>query len=246
MHAKGKKGFKMGLASSQARLLHITARMHQIEYKAQRLEAMKLQLANESDQVYHDYQEALDALKVQYKSLNPDGSITYKDITRYQDLTDAGFKLYYVKDNGGSTEYVEFVEGSDNETPLGTVNCTLTSAILENFIQTGIFILAKQAKADEPLPSSITSSDANFSKFVEQEVTSVSTNTGLREIDDEKNLRKAEAQYEADMRRINMKDRKYDTDLAALETERSALKEERETLKTVANDNVERTFKLFS
>ena len=48
------------------------------------------------------------------------------------------------------------------------------------------------------------------------------------------------------MKKIDNKDKKYDTDLAALETERNAVKEEMETLKTVAKENVERTFKLFS
>ena len=38
----------MGLSSSQARLLSLTGRMHQIEYGAQKLEAQKLQLANET------------------------------------------------------------------------------------------------------------------------------------------------------------------------------------------------------
>jgi len=76
--------------------------------------------------------------------------------------------------------------------------------------------------------------------------TSVAINTSLQEVADESKLRKAEAKYEADMRRIDMKDRKYDYDLAALENERNAIKNEMETLKTVAGDNVERTFKLFS
>lgn len=76
--------------------------------------------------------------------------------------------------------------------------------------------------------------------------TSVSTNTGLQEISNEVLLKKAEAKYEADMKRIDLKDRKYDTDLAALDTERNAIKQEMETLKTVSKDNVERTFKLFS
>ena len=52
--------------------------------------------------------------------------------------------------------------------------------------------------------------------------------------------------YEADMKKIDMKDRKYDSDLAALDNERNAIKQEMETLKTVAKENVERTFKLFS
>jgi len=67
----------------------------------------------------------------------------------------------------------------------------------------------------------------------------------LQEVDDEKELRKAEAKYEADMRQIDMKDRKFDYDLAALDAERNAIKSEMETLKTVAKDNVDRTFKLF-
>ena len=75
---------------------------------------------------------------------------------------------------------------------------------------------------------------------------SVATSTDLREVSDEVLLKKAEAKYEADMKRIDLKERKYDHDLAAIETERNAIKQEMETLKTVAKDNVERTFKLFS
>ena len=75
---------------------------------------------------------------------------------------------------------------------------------------------------------------------------SVATKTSLRETANEINLKKAEAKYEADMKKIDNKDRKYDSDLAALEAERNAIKEEMETLKNVAKENVERTFKLFS
>ena len=57
----------MGLASSQARLLNLTTRMHQIEYKAAKLEAEKLQMANESTRVYEDYLEALEKTKIQKK-----------------------------------------------------------------------------------------------------------------------------------------------------------------------------------
>ncbi|MCR5265282.1 MAG: hypothetical protein K6E29_01645 [Cyanobacteria bacterium RUI128] len=69
----------MGMSSSQARLLNLTARMHQIEYKAAKLEAQKLQMANESRRVYEEYLIALDATKVQYSSIAPDGSIVFKD-----------------------------------------------------------------------------------------------------------------------------------------------------------------------
>ena len=51
----------MGMAASQARLLTITARMHDIEYQAQSIQNAKIELATQSDEVYQDYLKALDA-----------------------------------------------------------------------------------------------------------------------------------------------------------------------------------------
>ena len=82
----------MGLAASQARLLNLTSRMHDIEYKAQKLEAQKLQMANESTQVYQEYENALNTTKLQLKQINNDGSASYVDAT-YDLLTQSG---YYV------------------------------------------------------------------------------------------------------------------------------------------------------
>ena len=96
--------------------------------------------------------------------------------------------------------------------------------------------------------------ESNLGVFIEfnagQEVedmkqTSVAIETSLRDVSDEKDVRKAEAQYEADMRKIDKKDRQYDVELAKFDNERNAIKSEIETLKNVAKDNVERTFKLF-
>ena len=71
----------MGLSSSQARLLSLTGRMHDIEYKAQRIEAQKLQLANKTRRVYEDYLNALEQIRIQNKILNTDGSVTFVDTT---------------------------------------------------------------------------------------------------------------------------------------------------------------------
>ena len=71
----------MGMSSSQARLLSLTARMHDIERKAQKVQAEKLRLANESDRVYDEYIAALDAKKLQYKAIGANGAITFRDAT---------------------------------------------------------------------------------------------------------------------------------------------------------------------
>lgn len=69
----------MGMSSSQARLLTLSNRLHDIEYKAQRLQAQKLQIANDSARAYEDYLQILDATKIQYKSIDSDGTVTFRD-----------------------------------------------------------------------------------------------------------------------------------------------------------------------
>ena len=301
----------MGLASSQARLLTLTSRMHQIEYKVAKLEAQKLQMANESRQVYEDYLIALDSSKVQFKFITTDGSVDYKDINNYADMIAAGYALnfrgtVYDGTNGwrdangnnlvavklsdaeakeklganytAGTQYYDVKVGAVSGTVTATeyanltaANPTLTingaaidlTATTYNYAQ----LCADAFKADinnppanvsEVITNLINSgevtivqkrTDDTFAKEHEMDYvnfeTSVATNTGLREVTDEVALKKAEAKYEADMKKIDMKDRKFDTELAAMETERNAIKQEMETLKTVAKDNVERTFKLF-
>ena len=80
----------MGMSASQARLLNLTGRMHDIEYKAQNLEAQKLQMANESTAVYQEYEDALNKQKIQLKSVGSDGTAVYKDVTG-TDLVGAGY-----------------------------------------------------------------------------------------------------------------------------------------------------------
>ena len=63
---------------------------------------------------------------------------------------------------------------------------------------------------------------------------------------DKKALAKAEAEYEHELKQIDQKDKKYDMDLSKLETERTALTTEYESVKKVINDNIERTFGIFS
>ena len=256
----------MGLSSSQARLLNLTARMHQIEYKAAKVEAMKLQMANESTKVYEDYLDALDKTKIQNKILTTDGSTTYTDISSYDDFLSAGYALNYkgVTFDGSATGYTnddgDIITEEEYEELSSTEQADYSSftATWDNLL-TFLGITAVSNDYEAVITNIINSGqvtivsirdDGTFAQGSDDDYvtyeTSVSTNTGLQEVSDEIALKKAEAQYEADMKKIDAKDTKYDTDLAALETEREAISSEIDTLKTVAKDNVERTFKLFS
>ena len=59
-------------------------------------------------------------------------------------------------------------------------------------------------------------------------------------------MKKAEAKYEHDLEIINRKDAEFDTDLKDLETERTALTTTMESIQKVRDENIERTFGIFS
>lgn len=86
--------------------------------------------------------------------------------------------------------------------------------------------------------------------LVDDNITSASSDSHLAMTTtsqvDSQELKKAEAEYEHAMKQLNRKDKQYDTDLNKLETERTALTTEYESVKKVIQDNVERTFGIFS
>ena len=284
----------MGLASSQARLLNLTARMHDIEYKAQNLEAQKLQMANESRQVYQEYEDALNKQKVQFKQIGADGSANYVDAS-VQTLLDAGYQIkvlsgntWYDFDSIAADGTISSTNASTNWKPYESTITEVTVTALTGDkkageVVTGVAPTAGTFKLAEPATTGatkvkaykqLTADTAVQNKLAAIDFTSIevlrnlveagfvvfekpmyngtfsevniATDTSLQEVSDELDLKKAEAKYEADMRKINNKDKKFDTDLAAMEQERNAIKTEIDTLKTVAKDNVDRTFKLFS
>ena len=63
----------MGMAASQARLLCLTARIHDVEYQAQAIQHAKVQLATQSDQIYQDYLAALDATTMTINTMDESG-----------------------------------------------------------------------------------------------------------------------------------------------------------------------------
>lgn len=83
----------------------------------------------------------------------------------------------------------------------------------------------------------------------EWSATSIATSTNqnyLQEVPNDIEIKKAEAKYEHGLTEINRKDKAFDRDLNKLETERTALKTQIDSLNQVKKDNIERTFGLFS
>ena len=71
----------MGMASSQARLLELTARIHDTTLQAQHIMNDKILLATQKDQLFQDYCDKLDAKKIQIATGFNGLSRTYVDAT---------------------------------------------------------------------------------------------------------------------------------------------------------------------
>ena len=59
----------MGLAASQARLLSLTARIHDVEFQAQQIQQQKLSLALLEDQAYQEYNRELDLETLTFQNI---------------------------------------------------------------------------------------------------------------------------------------------------------------------------------
>ena len=368
----------MGMAASQARLLTITARIHDVEYQAQSIQNAKVQLATQSDQVYQDYIEALDATTLTVSDINGDlitatfnnlcgrnavdSAYTYalqdskgrlivpEEIEEgyYNFKDEVGqddpylFALYMIGGNETmpviGEEFIETVENAEedvfNEYASNPTLADLKEAMnnmggeegynelsdkkkekydaleeqykfylyrdhaleiyskaghenieeneaeamqddfdyyvrmyrtiqassgacisindfnegneagdaannsewLQNMIQCGkiyLDIVNTDEDGNVTFQSTSPASDSNVSY------------TNTTDID-KSALAKIEAEYEHKTKQIDAKDKKYDMDLSKLETERTALTTEYESVKKVINDNIERTFGIFS
>lgn len=267
----------MGLSSSQVRLLTLTSRQHNIEYQAQKIQAEKLRLSNESDKVYAEYLERLDATKIQYKVVNNDGSYRFDDAT-FTLMTDSKAGFMFDVDGVICRSYAEVKEALADRKGI-SIQAEDSYTVLSTLISQG-FVTVIQDSSDPESGYSVDGRnivythpatgkqitykedgyidyDGSTRSYPEDESyqtyfykmyekTSVSTSTKVQEVRDEVNVKKVEAIYEADMNKINAKDARYDNELSQLETERSAIKQEMDTLKNVSKENVERTFKIFS
>ena len=304
----------MGLAASQVRLLQLTSRQHRIEYQAQKIQAQKLQLANESDAAYSTYMAALETKKVQYKYVENDGAITYKDATfnnmfsgyntgvqnlyalervktgtlllseniknaaenafkpkeeeityqmihdkmpQYSTLTQITFNSNPEKYRYEYRRYI-FSEALSIETS-DLAQLDYYANLFDKISEYGIDKLEvmdeKYIDSSEWLTNMLANAEVMLLKWEAEggdngegtwTESNVSTDLLLQEVSNEKEVKKAEARYEAETTRINRKDAQYDTLLSQTDTERNAIKTEMDSLKQVRNDNIEQAFKLFS
>ena len=185
-------------------------------------------------------------------SLRGDENVEAAYEEKYEDVPTGNYNEYWDTSDPDIANAIMMWTLSKRGIVVVTDDQAKSQEFITNYIKEGVAVLTTFNPENVSKIQSMSSdeimsmSDSEYNELMGIENTSVAVNTHVREVSDEKNLKKAEAQYEADMRRINQKDTKYDTELAICENERNALKQEVDSLKTVIKDNVDRTFKLFS
>lgn len=115
----------MGMSASQARLLSITARMNDVEYKSQQISNTKIRLSDESEQVANAYTKALNKQKLTYTDYNSGKAV--KNELDSTNIANSGFAL---KARDGSTK----------------VPTSFTGAELYEMIESGQFYLEGDVK----------------------------------------------------------------------------------------------------
>ena len=301
----------MGMAASQARLLCITARIHDVEYQAQAIQMAKTNLARLSDAATKEYLEALDSEQMTISTMDQDSAqvrnvvATFNNLVGENRLIGSSGQKYAIKNENDLLivpdnvyqAYQDFIVSSIPQTPDGFAAMMLLGGeeADENEVINGMndpevvdknstnykyyyqmfqqIELAGGCVSIESYNGLGNGDAANNADFLDGKIrsgqwtiemvktdkktneiefiaTSISTDTALSSSkESEVNpvaLAKAEAKYESEMKKINNKDKKYDLELSKLETERNALTTQYDSVKKVIEDNIERTFGIFS
>lgn len=237
----------MGLSASQSRMLTLTARLSDLELKAQRTQEAKIRLAEQSTEASKAYMDALDAQRLKFNYYSS-GSV---DAT-VRSVTDSG--LYRVADGLGTSF---FYATEDNKTDIDADG---------NALEPGVWYMKDAKGAYKPVSSKgyeqknfddtswlldqlqlsnlyIQKYDINKDSWEDYSYTSSALFTTE---DDDTNVAKAESEYEYAMAQIQEKDKRFDLELDNINTEHEAVKTEMDSVKGVIDNNVQKTFNVFS
>lgn len=211
----------MGMSASQARLLSITARMNDVEFKSQQISNAKMRLTDESQKLADDYTKALNKSKLVYTDYSSgqaqNVSLNPSNIGKY------GFQLMS-RTEGKAVSDMAGVSSSD----------------MYEMIQSGEYYLVQGTSmgVDD-------SGKMNY-EFTGASEISIAGNNQFSVMSDDTELAKAEAEYDAATTKLNQKEKQLDNDLKSLDTEHSALKTEFDSVKSLIGNNIEKSFNLFS
>jgi hypothetical protein len=258
----------MGMAASQCRLLCLTARLSDLELKAQTISNSKIRLSMASEKAATEYTAALNkedlTLLTGYDS---SGSATYTDLT-YDSLTGPDSPLltqYALADSSGKI-LVTQEQATNFVTAAGDVdkfvNACIGTETKTDSLEAHYTNIFNKMTSDGYITQSDEDSTINSTEWIQSQIengslimekvtdgewesTSYSSDSNINSETDDSDQAKAEAKYEATMADIETKDKVFDLQLKNIDTEHSATQTEVDSVKKVIDKNIERNFKMF-
>ena len=250
----------MGLAASQARLLLLTARKSDLEYRAQQITNAEMILAMQTETVAREYSIKISNQTIKYIDANSqDQTTTDLSASALLGIAGGAYKLQLkagVDENGNpiwndwtpkyeQKETGNWIDGNGNVidqdaydvlSEADKAKCTKemkdTSKIVND--KTGPEILEGINNGSMRIV------DANG------EAISLSSTTGFTQTYYTDDDARAEAQYNTKTASIQVKEKRLQNDLQQVETQQKACDTEIDSVKKVMEKNIERTFKVFS
>ena len=268
----------MGLSASQGRMLSLTARLSDLEFRALSIQNQKIRLADQSEAASKNYLDALAAKKLTaYNSeTNTHIDATLSSLYNLNKSSQNGTKRVIVDASGRVVVPGSYLTADGTALKNGkSINAdhitTTTQTIYDEERQEYI---TKEVKENDPYRASgYTACPNGMENNVEylykqlscgnwylveydeeggadgagawEKVSWSSGDAQLVTKDDDYILAVAEAEYETAMNEIQGKDKRFDLELQAIDSEHSAVQTEMDSVTKVMNKNIERTFKIF-
>lgn len=171
---------------------------------------------------------------VGYEDEDVMGDDTTKPIYDEDGVTQIGYEQKKI----GTRKVPKYEEFDVMETTfVRDTSFSISSNALEQGLRSGAYTLIR--KVSDESSSTISIGNAFF------ETQSLNSCTSITDETDDAAVDKAEAEYNMAMEEIQIKDKKYESDQKKIDTEYTACQTEEESIKTVLNKNVERSFKTF-
>lgn len=242
----------MGLAASQARLLLLTARQSDLEYRAQIISQRKIMLAMQTEGLATEYTEAIGnkILMFQYGSDSKQTAVlSYNQLTANNPeitgnyiVTDAkgqmvvpsltslpaGFNLDNTDAQNPKATF-KTASGAVLSYPVNVCKDLSNAAVFQNALRNGGVYLQKYDTTTQQFNNDVWQSDSNIQDT-------------LYTADDEL----AHSKYEAASMKLQNQDKMLDLELKNIETQHKAIETEVDSVKKVIEKNIEQTYKIFA
>ena len=199
------------------------------------------------------YQDELDKL-----GLSANNAFEYSDNNKAQWYTNLWYKINGPStDKSGLDNYASFVANDgireyygglqeENKIPNNDSKIVNSSVWISNALSKGLVSIEKATYTKSEMTLQDSQNPFKFNlNGISWDGQIYSSVPDIVESDNNKNIAKAEAEYQRQTAEINAKDEKYQRQLSLLDSEHNAIQTEYESVKTAMNKNIERSFKAF-